>query len=53
MSGFARAEDYIGDEKNITFWIENYPVEYTQVGCCHVRFGSKAEVASQTHALAW
>jgi len=28
--GFARAKDYIGYEKNITFWIENCAVRYTK-----------------------
>jgi hypothetical protein len=30
--GFARAEDYIGYEKNITFLIENCAGRYTQAG---------------------
>ena len=42
--GFARAEDYIGYEHYITFWIENCAVRYAQAGRPHVRFGSKADI---------
>jgi len=31
--GFARAEDYIGYQKDITFWIENCAIRSTQAGC--------------------
>jgi hypothetical protein len=43
--GFARAEDYLGYENNITFWIEDCAVRYTPASCCYVRFGSKPDIA--------
>jgi hypothetical protein len=43
--GFARAEDYIGHEKNITFSDENCAVRYTQAGRCDVHFGSQADIS--------
>jgi hypothetical protein len=45
--GFAHAEDYIGYEKEYHIWIENCAVRYTQAVRCHVRFGSKADIASE------
>jgi hypothetical protein len=39
--GFARAEDYIGYEQNITLFVENCAVRYTQTGRCHVRFSNR------------
>jgi len=40
--GFTRAEDYIGCENNITFWIENCAVRY------NVRFVPKADSCTAT-----
>ena len=38
--GFTRAEDYVGYEKSITFWIGNCAVRYTLMST----FGGKADI---------
>ena len=51
--GFARAEDHVGYQKHITFWIENCAVRYAKAGRPHGRFGSKTHPNSLDQGRFW